>query len=174
MTRLDQIRRQGVGAFSRSDTDWLLSRLDAVTAALKAVALYGSDDLPLWSWCDDDWTCEHDECIRGRKALEELDEPAPAPGPDVPEEREGDVMPMTACPKCRRFYKVKKSGFYFEEGMPRGDTWQSYKLWVGDLYECEGCGAQVITGVGQHPLAEHYQRDYHDTVKRVGATVRIG
>lgn len=82
-------------------------------------------------------------------------------------------MPMTACPTCRRFYKVKKSGYYFEEGMPRGAGWAPYKLWVGDLYECEGCGAQVITGVGMEPLAEHYQKGYADTVARVGATVRI-
>lgn len=73
---------------------------------------------------------------------------------------------------CRRFFRPKKNGYYFIEGMPNGpagdcppgneapETWSPYKLWTGDLYQCEGCGAEVISGFGQNPVSEHYLPDF--------------
>jgi hypothetical protein len=59
-------------------------------------------------------------------------------------------MPKPACPKCQRFYRPKKNGYFFIESMPRGggpdddlptpsgtsrpDLWQPYKLWSADLW----------------------------------------
>jgi hypothetical protein len=40
------------------------------------------------------------------------------------------------------------------------DTGEPYKLWDADMYQCEDCGAVVITGFGQRPMAEHYQPTY--------------
>ena len=63
---------------------------------------------------------------------------------------------MLVCPTCGRFYKTKKVGVTVEEGMPLGrrdadgsypEGWQGYKLWSADLFECEGCGAQVVAGL---------------------------
>ena len=49
------------------------------------------------------------------------------------------------CVKCRLFYRPKKNGAYFEEGMPTTEVgvklWRSYKLWAGDLWQCRGCGS---------------------------------
>lgn len=77
-------------------------------------------------------------------------------------------MSGLACATCHKFFRVKKVGVAFEEGMPSGqapDVWQPYKLWMADLCECPGCGAQVvITGPHQGAVAEHYQPDY--AVKR--------
>lgn len=83
------------------------------------------------------------------------------------------------CVPCARFFKPKKTGFYFIEAMPRhndvapgyaqADMWAPYKLWVGDLYECEECGAQTIVGVGREPITEHYKPDFEDTAARLGA-----
>lgn len=53
------------------------------------------------------------------------------------------------------------------------EGWQSYKLWVGDLWECRGCGAQVIVGVPPNPIAEHYQPGYRQQVASLAATRRI-
>jgi hypothetical protein len=79
-----------------------------------------------------------------------------------------------ACPKCKRFYRVKQVGVWWEEGRPAGDTWQPYKLWSGDLLECEGCGAQVIIGPpSRQPFAEHYQPDYEKLVEQLQPIVRI-
>lgn len=83
------------------------------------------------------------------------------------------------CVPCQRFFRPKKNGYYFIEGMPkRGrpepgtaepENWQPYKLWVGDQWECEGCGAVILSGFGQHPIAEHYQPDFAERVKAMGA-----
>lgn len=87
------------------------------------------------------------------------------------------------CVPCQRFYRAKKTGYYFVEGMPKAnearpgteepEAWQPYKLWVGDLYECQGCGAQTIVGVAREPIAEHYQKDFKDLVARYGATLQV-
>lgn len=53
------------------------------------------------------------------------------------------------------------------------EGWQSYKLWAGDLWECRGCGAQIIVGFGNAPVSEHYKDDYQDTKTRLGVTRRI-
>ncbi len=40
------------------------------------------------------------------------------------------------------------------------DEWVPYKLWFGDRWECEGCGASIVVGVAQRPLAEHFQPSF--------------
>lgn len=84
------------------------------------------------------------------------------------------------CVKCQRFYRPKKNGFYFIEAMPIGnetqpgteapELWTPYKVWSGDLYECQGCGHQVVSGVGSGPITEHYQRDFQEVVERTNAS----
>jgi hypothetical protein len=37
-------------------------------------------------------------------------------------------------------------------------SWQPYKIWHSDLFECEGCGHQLITGHGREPISEHYKK----------------
>jgi len=75
------------------------------------------------------------------------------------------------CIPCQRFFRVKKSGFYFIEGMPVGperaasgtaepEKWKPYKIWSGDRWECEGCGAAIVSGVGHGPVSEHYEKDF--------------
>lgn len=75
------------------------------------------------------------------------------------------------CRPCQRFFRPKKNGFAFVEGMPIGpdrplpgtqepEKWKPYKLWMGDLWHCQGCGAEIVVGVAPEPLAEHYQPDF--------------
>jgi hypothetical protein len=89
------------------------------------------------------------------------------------------------CVKCARFYRMKKGGFYFVEGMPRDGTrraesgiehdaeWKDYKLWVGDLWHCLGCGHELISGVAFQPLSEHYKEEFRRWVERTGAKFRV-
>jgi len=87
------------------------------------------------------------------------------------------------CVPCQRFFRPKKNGFYFIEAAPDGnhappgteapERWHPYKLWAGDLYECEGCGAQIVSGFGRGPIAEHYQPDFAETVKAYGAELQV-
>jgi hypothetical protein len=82
------------------------------------------------------------------------------------------------CVPCRRFFRMKKGGFAFIEGMPlhnrapagnaAPEQWKPYKAWNGDLWECPDCGAQVISGVAFEPFAEHYKPDFAEKVLRHG------
>lgn len=87
---------------------------------------------------------------------------------------------MHACPKCRLFLHVKQNGVCVEEGFPvkpaEGDKpaeWAGYKLWEADLWECEGCGFQLVTGFAKLPIAEHYQPTYQACRARHRPMVRI-
>jgi len=83
------------------------------------------------------------------------------------------------CVPCKRFFRVKKTGYNFIEGMPtenkalpgtqEPEKWEPYKLWVGDLFECQGCGAQIVSGFGARPIAEHYQANFDHLVHTYGA-----
>jgi len=84
------------------------------------------------------------------------------------------------CVPCQRFFRPERNGYYFIEGMPTQGRplpgtqephhWQPYKLWVGDLWQCDGCGAQIVSGVGSRPLGEHYESDFAEQVTRTGAS----
>ena len=71
------------------------------------------------------------------------------------------------CVKCRRFYRPKKNGTAFIEGMPiygasvpaglaAPELWQPYKLWMGDLWACPDCGSEIIVGTGVKPISERH------------------
>jgi len=81
------------------------------------------------------------------------------------------------CVPCHRFFRMKKAGFYFLEGMPTGPhptaaglseahKWEPYKLWAGDRGECEGCGATILSGFGGAPLAIRHEDDFAEQVRR--------
>lgn len=88
------------------------------------------------------------------------------------------------CVPCQRFFKMKRSGFYFTEGMPAGASggnrpapgraepqmWKPYKVWSGDLWECPGCKATAIFGTGQYPLSIQHMPTFADTVKETNAS----
>jgi hypothetical protein len=81
------------------------------------------------------------------------------------------------------FYKPKKNGIYFLEGMPidpnarpcmvDDDKWADYKLWHGDLYECRGCGDQIIAGVAKLPISEHYLPNFRKVVENSNPMLRV-
>ena len=87
------------------------------------------------------------------------------------------------CVKCQLFYRPKKNGVTFIEGMPIGSNvapglaephrWRPYKLWMADLWECRGCGHALIVGAGHEPISEHYKPDFDDKVKAYGTTLQI-
>ena len=83
------------------------------------------------------------------------------------------------CVPCERFYRPKKNGFYFIEGMPTENgakagkaepaKWQPYKVWAGDLWECPDCGAQIVSGVGLNPIAEQHHDDFASIANQLHA-----
>lgn len=87
------------------------------------------------------------------------------------------------CVPCQRFYHCKQNGFSFVEQAPitndakpgtaEPENWEPYKLWSGDLYECEGCGAQIVSGVAKSPIAEHYESDFAERVLTYHPTLQV-
>lgn len=93
-------------------------------------------------------------------------------------------MPKPVCVKCGLFYRPKRNGQVFEEGKPYKSEpnepvryteqdgeqvqWTGYKLWHADLWECRGCGNQIITGAGAAPLVEHFEDRYQIVRARYG------
>lgn len=83
----------------------------------------------------------------------------------------GHVMAMKPiCAQCHRFFRMSQSGIYFTETFEDG---RDYKLWSGDLWECKGCGHEIISGVGMAPISEHYKQDFAETVKAFGTEFRV-
>lgn len=86
------------------------------------------------------------------------------------------------CVPCQRFFRPLQNGFDFLEGMPKAralpgtaepENWRPYKLWSGDKWRCEGCGTEVIVGVGRDPIAIQHEPDFADTVRKHGATYQV-
>ena len=87
------------------------------------------------------------------------------------------------CVPCQRFFRVKKNGFAFVENMPivagaepgtaEPENWKPYKLWVGDLWSCNGCGANIVVGVGGSAIVEHFQPNFEEQARRLGATLDV-
>lgn len=88
------------------------------------------------------------------------------------------------CVKDRRFYRPKKTGIAFIEGMPKHgtnvppgnaapDRWKPYKLWYGDLWICPDCGHELIIGAGAAAVSEHFKPDFKAQVAACGADIQI-
>lgn len=83
-------------------------------------------------------------------------------------------MPKPACVKCRLFFRPKKNSVCIEEGAQiEPGSWAPYKLWDADLWECKGCGAEIVVGYGRAPLAEHHQSTYADDRVRFAPLFRV-
>lgn len=87
------------------------------------------------------------------------------------------------CVPCQRFYRPKKNGVYFVEGMPMSkdakpgiedaELWKPYKLWCGDRWVCHGCNAEIIVGTGMRPIAERHEDDFAAKVRSFSAALQI-
>lgn len=90
-------------------------------------------------------------------------------------------MPKPACPACQRFMRPKKNGVFVLEQMPvvhgalpgkdEPDKWQPYKIWQADLWQCQGCGAEQVSGWGYRPVREHYEEGFKDLLEVVTITI---
>jgi hypothetical protein len=84
------------------------------------------------------------------------------------------------CVSCQRFFRPKKTGYYFTEGMPATNSetppgkefdhlWRPYKVWCGDLWECQGCGIEIVVGAGSRAIAELHHVDFTEVRKKLHA-----
>jgi hypothetical protein len=64
-------------------------------------------------------------------------------------------MRQPICVKCQVSLKCIKTGVDVEAmaaDMP-------YQIWSGDLFECPSCHVEIVSGFGQQPVAEHFQKE---------------
>ena len=65
------------------------------------------------------------------------------------------------CVPCKMFMRCKKNDYPFEEGFGNGEG-KTYKLWLGDLWACPSCDAEIVIGVGRAPIAEHFEPNFEE------------
>lgn len=91
-------------------------------------------------------------------------------------------MPKPVCVKCALFFRPEKNGVHWVEGKPVGEmmdgkpvngTWTGYKLWQSDLWECKGCGAEIIVGHALRPIAEDFQSGFVAAVAASNSRVQV-
>lgn len=79
------------------------------------------------------------------------------------------------CVPCQQFFRPFKNGAAFIEGQPIGaarpapgtaekEKWFPAKLWMGDVWKCDGCQGEIIVGVGNAPISEHFKDDFRTAV----------
>lgn len=87
-------------------------------------------------------------------------------------------MPKPICVPCQRFFRPIHTGFMLTEGMPtqgakpgtsEPEKWLPYKLWSGDKYKCEGCGAEIVSGFGREAIRVQHESDFEQVRKSLGA-----
>jgi hypothetical protein len=82
---------------------------------------------------------------------------------------------MFVCVQCNRQMRPKKNGFEFLEMAKMGQGYGSnpvpYRLWSGDLWECQDCGQEIVyTNPRQMPIAEHFQDGFAERCEKVGVS----
>lgn len=94
-------------------------------------------------------------------------------------------MPKPICVPCRRFFRPHRNGRTFVEAKPKGggmappgleapEAWEPYKLWMGDLWRCPGCGSEIIVGVGLEPISQDFHPDFEKQIEGwCGAEITI-
>lgn len=92
-------------------------------------------------------------------------------------------MLKPVCVPCQRFFRPKHNGESFLEMMPREsgapsgtkapELWEPYKLWRGDLWECQGCKAQIVVGVGRAPVAEYYEPGFEFDCQQAKVRIKV-
>ena len=92
-------------------------------------------------------------------------------------------MTKPVCDSCQRFFRIKRTGARCVEGMPIGDRvppgtaapeqWKPYKLWMADLWRCEGCGTEILCGFGRLPISIQHEFDFADKVARSNSVVQV-
>jgi hypothetical protein len=98
-------------------------------------------------------------------------------------DRRASLMLKPICVPCKRFFRMKRQGIAFIEGMPirpdagigrrEEEAWKPYKLWMGDLWVCPDCNATIISGFGRMPVAEQHMDGFKGEVTRLGAELQV-
>jgi hypothetical protein len=74
------------------------------------------------------------------------------------------------CVPCSRTMNAEKNGVCFTTIFSDG---RRYQLWSGDKWKCPDCKAEIIVGVGQSPIAEHYERNFAEKCAALAPEIEV-
>jgi hypothetical protein len=81
------------------------------------------------------------------------------------------------------YYRPKKNGTPYIEMKPNGgalappgneapERWTPYKLWVGDLWECRGCGNTIVIGA-LNPASQDYLPNFDAMIVAMNPKIKV-
>ena len=70
------------------------------------------------------------------------------------------------CVPCQREMRCRRNDYLFAD-------YGGGAIWAGDMYQCEGCKARVVVGVGQEPVATADELRYRQCVPHFELTREI-
>ena len=44
---------------------------------------------------------------------------------------------------------------------------EPYKIWQADFWKCLKCNNVIVSGFGQHPIAEHFENNFNQILKKI-------
>ena len=71
------------------------------------------------------------------------------------------------CVACAREMRCRKNGYFFSD-------YGAAAIWSGDLFECEGCKARIVVGVGREPVVEDHQPEFGRAASHSGFELTRG
>lgn len=79
-------------------------------------------------------------------------------------------MPRIICAKCEVEFTPKLNEVGLVETFR--DDERPAKIYDADLWECPVCHFEVVSGLGLHPIAEHYKDDMQKVIGQYEKTIR--
>ena len=76
-------------------------------------------------------------------------------------------MTSITCVNCERKYQLVKIGVYLVKMF--NDPPRPYQIWSADKHRCPNCGDEVLTGLGNGPIAEHVQEGFDSYLSELKA-----
>jgi hypothetical protein len=72
-------------------------------------------------------------------------------------------MPKMICVNCERQLSIEKSGIFVIETFLDD---RPYKIWSADLWKCNSCKVEIVSGFGSGPISEHYMPNFDKVLSK--------
>jgi len=57
-----------------------------------------------------------------------------------------------------------RGGVQVPQGTEAPEMWEPYQIWHSDLWECKGCGSEIVVGHCGSPISRDYMEDFERTL----------
>lgn len=77
------------------------------------------------------------------------------------------ARPLYVCAECGMHMRCRKNEVYVIEMATFGPA----AIWYADLWECEACKREIVTGFGQRQIVEHYEDKFAQWLEKAKASI---